>query len=536
MKKKAIVFAALISAVLFAGGMSSAEASTQKETVAIKEGVFIGAIDAGGMTEAKARETVKEYVESMKSGSFTLYSESGNITLTAEEMGVEADIDACVQEAAAVGNTGSLINRYKDEQQLASGKLTVNMHLSVDKQKTAQLIYDNKDKLDVAAVDNSLKKSGSTFEFVEGQSGSEVNIVDSVYQINDFLQNSWDGVTNEIQLVYETVEPRGSREELAMIKDKLGSFSTDFSTSAAGRSANVKNACNLINGKVIYPGEEFSVYKAISPITVENGYEIAGAYSNGQVVDSVGGGVCQVATTLYNAVIRAELEIVQRYNHSMIVGYASPSSDAAIAGTYKDLKFKNNYEQPVFIEGYCSGGIITFNIYGVETRPANRTVSFRSETLSEEMPNVQFNFDASQPVGYYNVEQSAHKAVVARLWKTVTVDGNVESDEVFNNSKYNSSPKIVTVGTNGASAELLAQMNAAAAANDEATVKSLGQSAATGQTDTATPNDSQSPTDSTTAPIESTAPADTSQTETVTPTEPESPAESVGPTESAQAQ
>lgn len=82
--------------------------------------------------------------------------------------------------------------------------------------------------------------------------------------------------------------------------------------------------------------------------------------------------MCQVATTLYNAVIRAELDIVQRYNHSMIVSYVKPSDDAAIAGTYKDLKFKNNLDNPVYIEGYCSGGVITFNVYGVETRPANR--------------------------------------------------------------------------------------------------------------------------------------------------------------------
>mgnify|MGYP000234793475 CR=1 FL=1 len=213
--------------------------------------------------------------------------------------------------------------------------------------------------------------------------------------------------------------------------------------------------------------------RGYQPITTDNGYQIAGAYENGQVVDSVGGGVCQVATTLYNAVIRAELEIVQRYNHSMIVSYVKPSDDAAIAGTYKDLKFKNNLDNPVYIEGYCSGGVITFNVYGVETRPANREISFRSETISEEDPVTQFKFDAGQPVGYFNTEQSAHKGVTARLWKTVTVDGTVQSDEVFNNSKYKSSPKIVTVGTAGASAEVVAQLQAAAAANDEARLNPL---------------------------------------------------------------
>ena len=112
-------------------------------------------------------------------------------------------------------------------------------------------------------------------------------------------------------------------------------------------------------------------------------------------------------------------------------------------------------------------------MYGVETRPANREISFRSETISEEDPVTQFKFDAGQPVGYFNTEQSAHKGVTARLWKTVTVDGTVQSDEVFNNSKYKSSPKIVTVGTAGASAEVVAQLQAAAAANDEARLNPL---------------------------------------------------------------
>ena len=445
-----------------ASGMVSAYASgssgTKKAKVqTITEGVCIGSVDVGGMTKEEAKKAVDAYVDSIKDTSFSLKGANGSFDATAQEMSVSADTDAAADEALSVCHEGSLIDRFVESEELKKGNVAVNMYLSVDKQKTANMIYDKSDELNIKAVNNSLQRNGDSFDFVPGQEGKEVDVVKSVYAINDFLQNSWDGSANEIELVTNTVQPRGSKEELSKIKDNLGGFSTDFSSSAAGRAANVKNACSLINGSVIYPGEQFSVYEAISPITTDNGYQIAGAYENGQVVDSVGGGVCQVATTLYNAVIRAELEIVQRYNHSMIVNYVKPSDDAAIAGTYKDLKFKNNLDSPVYIEGYCSGGVITFNVYGVETRPANREISFRSETISEEDPVTQFKFDAGQPVGYFNTEQSAHKGLTARLWKTVTVDGTVQSDEVFNNSKYKSSPKIVTVGTAGASAEVVGQ-------------------------------------------------------------------------------
>ena len=102
---------------------------------------------------------------------------------------------------------------------------------------------------------------------------------------------------------------------------------------------------------------------------------------NGRTVDSIGGGACQLCTTLYNVVLRAELEVTQRQNHSMTVGYVKPSEDAAIAGTYKDLKFKNNYDTPIYLEGSVAGNTLTFTAYGKDTRPEGRTVEFVSETL-----------------------------------------------------------------------------------------------------------------------------------------------------------
>jgi vancomycin resistance protein YoaR len=290
----------------------------------------------------------------------------------------------------------------------------------------------------------------------------------------------WDGQSTEFELVVNEVEPRGTQEDLAMVTDVLGSFSTDFSSSGTGRKQNVTNGCAKINGTVIYPGEEFSVYEAVSPFTQANGYELAGSYSNGTTVESFGGGICQVSTTLYNAVIRAELDVTMRYNHSMLVSYVPASDDAAIAGTYKDLRFVNNTDLPIYLEGYCYNGIITFNIYGHETRDSNRKVSFESEIISQQAATIQFNLDSGQALGYWSVVQSAHLGTVSRLWKIVTVDGVEESREVFNNSTYQASPRIITIGTAGISAEQLASLNAAVATGDEATVKGVVNSFAGG--------------------------------------------------------
>lgn len=448
----------------------SAVVSQDAQTIA--DGVKIGSVDVSGMTGSDAKNAVTEYINSLKAATFTLTgAEDKTVEATAEDMGVTADVDSAVEKARAVGKSGSLIRRYKETQDLKKSDVVIDMKLQVDKQKTANLLYANGDSLNVKAVNMGLKRENGAFTVIDGQDGQEVDYVQSVYTINDFLVEQWDGSNNTIQLVVNDVKPEGSEEELAKVKDVLGTFTTKFPLNSAGRTQNVTRGCESINGSVVYPGEEFSADAAMRPYTEDNGYALAASYSNGTTVESFGGGICQVSTTLYNAVIRAELEVTARFNHSMTVGYVDLSADAAIAGDYKDFKFVNNSDAPIYIEGSCSGGVLTFTVYGEETRPANRQVSFESETLETINPEVQYNVTSSQPVGYYHVDQSSHTGYKARLWKVVTVDGVEQSREVFNNSTYKASPKIITVGTGGASEEQAAQIQGAVGSNDEAQIQ-----------------------------------------------------------------
>ena len=440
-----------------------------KETIA--KGVYIGSVDVGGMTKQEAHDAVDAYVDRLMQTNFSLMGPIGYMNITAEEMGITTDVDTVVEKANAIAKYGDLISRFKETKDLEKEHKVVDLPLTLDKQATANKIYEHRDELNIAAVDNSFRIENGNFVFIPGKTGNEVNIVESVYSIRDFINDDWSPEKTEIALVIDEVQPRGSEEELSKLTSVLGTFQTNFGSSAAGRAQNVRNACSKINGTILYPGEEFSTYEKISPFTQENGYGIAGAYENGQVVESVGGGVCQVATTLYNAVIRAELDVTMRYNHSMMVSYVPPSDDAAIAGTYKDFRFKNNMDTPVYIEGTSDGGILTFKVYGVENRPSNRVVSFESETVEKKDIEVQFNVSSDYDLGYIATTQSAHQGVVARLWKIVTVDGVQQSREIFNKSTYNSSPKIITVGVRGASEEQVAAIKAAAESKNEDTVK-----------------------------------------------------------------
>lgn len=414
----------------------------------IKSGIFAGNIDLSGMTKAQAEAAVEEYVSSLGETEILLqYASEAEVSVTAGDLGIVWANREIVTEAAEIGTRGNVIERYKILKDLEHENKIYPIELSFSIQGIGDILTGKCAVYDQEAMDYGLIRENNEFRIIEGQKGYSLDVETSIDLINDYLTRDWDGQACEIPLQVEVEEPRGSMEELAQVKDILGSFTTSFKSSGPSRSANVENGCMLINGCLLYPGDEFSTYKMVSPFTEKNGYYMAGSYINGKVVDSLGGGICQVSTTLYNAVLRAELEITERHNHSMVVSYVPRSADAAIAESAgKDFRFVNSLEHPVYVEGYVDKKQITFNIYGLETRDPDREVIFESEELEVNVPpSDQIYADASKPIGYI-VSEGAHIGYKARLWKIVKEDGREVSRTQVNSSTYKMVPRSATVG------------------------------------------------------------------------------------------
>lgn len=465
------VFVLAVAALAGASGIARAEENKQN---VIPSKVYIGDVAIGGMTEEEAKQAVQEDIDNKLKAQIVLRAGDSQTSVTAKELGVQWANTHITGEAVNIGKIGNLIRRYKDMKDLEHEDKVYDIEYSVDETVLQAWLDANAASLNQDAVDNGLKREDGEFVFIPGQEGIEVDVEKSAEMIADYFTGSWNESDGEISLAANVVEPRCSEEELRSIKDVLGSYSTNFGDSSTGRAKNVTTATGKIDGTILYPGEQFSVYDAIEPLDASGGYELAGAYENGTTVESYGGGVCQVSTTLYNAAIRAELEITQRSNHSMLVSYVQPSMDAAIAGTYKDLKFVNSLDTPIYIEGYTQGKTVYFNIFGKETRPENRKVDFESETLEEIMPAPKFEASAD-PVGVINQTQKKHVGNTARLWKIVTVDGQEESREVFNTSTYNASPDIYSVGTATSNPDAAYAITTAIETQDEATIRAAAE-------------------------------------------------------------
>ena len=149
--------------------------------------------------------------------------------------------------------------------------------------------------------------------------------------------------------------------------DMLSTYSTRYSTSDRDRTTNLQLAASKINGTVLMPGETFSYNKVVGERTIAAGYKEAPIYVEGEVVDGLGGGICQITSTLYNAVLYANLEIVERSNHQFVPSYVTASRDATVVYGSIDFKFKNNRDYPIKIVCSVSGGIARFDIYGLRT-------------------------------------------------------------------------------------------------------------------------------------------------------------------------
>lgn len=451
---------------------SSSDKKDESSNEKIPEGIKIDGSDVSGLTVSEASKKIDSNIKKYCSVTFKLTAQEKSIDASSSDLGIKAKNSDVAKRAAMYGKEGNPLHRYKANKDIESGKgKDFKISYTTNNATTAKFLEKNSFYINSKVKNNGLKLEGGKFTYCPGTKGTTVDVNESAVKIADYICKEWKGDNCQIELVYTETQPKGSQEELSEVRDVLGTYNTDFSSSAAGRAQNVKNGCSKINGTILYPGETFSVYDTVSPFEIENGYQLAGAYENGQTVESVGGGICQVSSTLYNAVLNSELEVVQRSNHTMIVTYVPPSQDAAIAGTYMDFKFKNNQSTPIYIDGYCSGGKIYFTIYGKETRDKNRQVKYESEVTEETEAGISFKYSDEMPAGSIKKEQDSHPGKKAKLWKIVTVNGAEQSRTQVNSSIYKPGDKIYTIGSFGITPEHKSLIDAAIATQDEEAVK-----------------------------------------------------------------
>ena len=440
----------------------------------ISEGVFINGVDVSGMTAAEAETVVQQQVQALSDSVITLTMDEDQESRTWGELGLQWKNTDLITEISHLGTTGNIVQRYKEQKDLQNQNIQFEIEYTIDEDALRSFV-EGMSAYNSEPVEGSVYMGDDGLLYVEGGTdGLTLDVDATLTDLEEYIEG-WTAGDTVIEATVERVSPEVTAETLSKMTDVLGTATTDYSASSAARAQNIVTGTSKINGTLLMPGESFSVTDAVVPFTAENGYELAPSYESGQVVDSYGGGICQVSTTLYNAVLKAELQVDQRSNHTMTVSYVDPSKDAAIAEGLMDLVFTNTLETPVYIAGSAYGGVLNFTIYGEETRPANRTIEFVSEVTArtDATNNIQLVAKTDQNVGYLVQVQTPHEGLSAVLWKNIYYDGVLSETIQVNSSTYQATAAIWEVGVVSSNTALTSALYSAIGQNSLEQVQAL---------------------------------------------------------------
>ena len=418
----------------------------------IYPGITVQGVDIGGLTKEEAKDKLTETFTTLISNKkLPVMVGDKPYELIYSDIIPQYDIDGTVEQAFKHGKEDGIFKRYRSIKSVDSKKSEVSLGFSYNEEKLKA--YEEKLKNDVtqSTKDATISIDKGNITVKAGTEGKSINLDTLDQKLKENINGDLNS-TNQLLMDVETTKPRITKEDLSKIKGVMGTFSTSYATSAPGRSNNIEIATKVINGTIVMPGETFSFNDIVGPRTEERGYQEAGTYVGNKVEPGIGGGICQVSTTLYRAVMKANLRSVERTNHSMVVGYAQPGLDATVSFGYLDYKFKNTYDFPIYIQGSTVGKTVTYNVYGDPSSLNGRTYDMANEILETIPPETKIVPDNTLPVGKEVSEGTSMTGYKARSYQITYEKGVEVKRDVVSTDSYLSVGIVIKRGTQAVTA------------------------------------------------------------------------------------
>ena len=476
----------------------------------IIKGVSIENIDMSGLSKEEAKNKLETIYNEIKSKDINIKHNEYESTISPELIETNYDIDKAVNEADSVGKSDNIfVNNYNILFTLI-WKKNINVDMSINEDVAKQTINDINVNLPDGVIESSYSVDDDELTISKGKAGVvidenafleiikyelknidsngdqtlEIPVVNKEPEAID-IEKIHDEICKEPQDAYFTKNPfavypevKGISFDLEKAKemlkedkdeyvikltitnpkvtldkigpeafpDKLATFSTRYDVSDKGRTTNLELACNKINGTVVLSGDTFSYNKVVGARTAGAGYKNAKIYEAGKVVDGIGGGICQISSTLYNAVLNANLEIVERKNHQFVTSYVEPGMDATVVYGLTDFKFKNTRQYPVRVVATAKNGIATVTIYGIK-EDKEYTFKFDVKRVATIPSTTEYIDDSTLPAGTEKVEQKGTNGLKTETYMTKLLNGKAISTTLVSKDTYNAMTRIIRRGT-----------------------------------------------------------------------------------------
>lgn len=471
--------------------------------------VYIGDINVSNLSQEEAKEKIETwYKETALSNIELKYNElSENITI--EEFYASVNIDELIKKACKIGKSGNIIKDNYEILFALLLKNKIELNIQLNDEKIEEKIEEINEKLPDALQKSNYYIEEDNLIIKKGKKGIQINSEELKKQLNEVIKNEenreiiipvneitpeeiniekiYNEIKREPQNAYISQEPlevhshvngvdfaisledaknilEEQKEEYVIplkitipeitlndlgeeaFPQMLGTFSTTYNTSNQNRITNLELASEKINGTIILPGETFSYNKVVGERTIANGYKEATVYADGKVVNGIGGGICQLSSTLYNAVLYANLEITSRSNHRFLTSYVTAGRDATVSWGTIDFCFKNTRSYPIKITSEVRNGVVTTSIYGIKEEKEYEVVI--ESKITEVIPySTKYVKDSTLKEDEEEIVQNGANGTKSETYKIVKYNGIVVSKEQISSDTYSPLERIIKKGT-----------------------------------------------------------------------------------------
>ena len=475
----------------------------------VYKGVSVEGVDVSGLTQKELAAKIPEIFEKPLSKTITLKISDSSHTFESLSLIPALDVEAMTDEAFSYGRNKKFLARLGEIGSVKREKPSVDFKLCFDNAELQKLIDITTKDMDVTAVPNKIEFESDALVITKGKAGNGVSFdevkaaiedcilsdgdvaevefkhiepeevtydyimrfvaekpIDATYSVENHrirFTESKPGVSLDEKTVEKTIksskgdtitipakiqQPTVSLESLKgkILADELGTYKSDYSSSSNDRASNIKLACSKINGYVLAPGDEFSYNDVVGPRTAEHGFKVANVYVGNTVQPGIGGGICQVSSTMYNSVIFADLEITERRNHTLPVSYVPMGRDATVSYGSTDFRFKNNTNYPIEIRAIAENGINTVTILGTDEHP-EKEIKIVTSCTGTTSPKVVINKSSELFEGEIKVESSGSNGSSYVAYKVVYENGVEKSREKLPSSTYRGKDRVEIHGT-----------------------------------------------------------------------------------------
>jgi vancomycin resistance protein YoaR len=440
--KKVLSYYLLI--LLLAGVLLAAGDAALAYSGKLCRGLVIADVAVGGLTVAEAEQKVAAAVRDRQARPAAVLTYAGQRW----EIGWDAvsgtlDAAAFVQQGVIIGRNGNLLQRVADQFVARAGGNRLSFGLKTDVEKIRRIVEAAAAVVDREAVDAGLKDTPAGLVVMEEQTGRRTDVMATVRMLQEAIEA---GRAEPVSLLVRESPPKILARDLAGIDGLIAAFSTTYNEMDENRTENIRVAAARMSGVLVNGGQTFSFNERVGLRTPERGYKEAPTLSSAGVVMDWGGGVCQVSSTLYNAALLADFEVVERSAHYDPPAYVPVGQDATVADGQIDLKLKNTRNHAVYIQTTTGSGALEVRIYG-KWRQGEPAIRIETAEKTVQIAKTIVKQDPMLPLGEEIVDSAGRNGFIVTVQR-IRLQGNKEiSREKISTDEFEGSDRIVRVGT-----------------------------------------------------------------------------------------